>query len=80
MEDGYIQGIFVEEAMRSLGIGKALIDVCKGKYKDLSLHVYCKNQKALDFYLREGFQVRGKQLDKNTGQWECEMTWSKVGK
>lgn len=80
VEDGYIQGIFVEEAMRSRGIGKALIDVCKGKYKDLSLHVYCKNQKALNFYLREGFQVRGKQLDKNTGQWECEMTWSKVGK
>ncbi len=77
IENGYIQGIFVKEGMRSRGIGKALLDVLKGKHADLSLHVYRKNQKALDFYEREGFQISGEQIERDTGQSEYKMIWRK---
>lgn len=77
LENGYIQGIFVKRGMRSRGIGRSLLNLCKGKYERLSLHVYAGNKKALNFYVREGFQAEKEQLDGNTGQWEYEMVWRK---
>ena len=77
VKDGYIQGVFVRKEMRSKGIGKALLDFCKGKYTELSLHVYSENKKALEFYIREGFQVGKVQSDGNTEQKEYEMIWRK---
>lgn len=77
LDKGYIQGIFVKAEMRSKGIGRNLLNFCKGKYEKLSLHVYCENEKALNFYIREGFQAGGTQTDENTGQQECVMIWRK---
>ena len=65
--DGTIAGIFVSEGMQSKGIGKALLDTCKRLYPALSLNVYINNQRAIGFYLREGFVVKKKQIDKNHG-------------
>lgn len=73
--DGYIAGIFVKGKMRSQGIGKALVDFCKEKYPELSLHVYCANKKAVAFYEREGFAVEKEQTDGNTGEKEYKMIW-----
>ena len=72
---GYMEGIFVKEEMRSQGIGKALVDFCKGKYRELSLHVYCENRKAVAFYEREGFSIEKEQTDGNTGEREYQMVW-----
>ncbi len=55
--DGYIAGIFVKENMQGKGIGKQLIDNCKQKYKKLTLHVYEKNTKAIEFYKKMGFKI-----------------------
>lgn len=77
MDNGYIAGIFVSEQMRSTGIGKALLEKCKQIYEKLSLGVYEKNNRAVRFYLREGFVVETKQTDMNTGETEYFMTWKK---
>ena len=75
--DGTIAGIFVSEDMQSKGIGKALLDTCKRLYPVLSLNVYINNQRAIGFYLREGFVVKKKQIDKNTAEMEYSMIWKK---
>lgn len=64
----YIAGIFVESSMQSKGIGTALMNVLKKQYKKLNLHVYKKNQRAVSFYLREGFTIQTEQLDEETGR------------
>lgn len=74
---GAIAGIFVSGDMQSKGIGKALLDTCKRLYPTLSLNVYLKNQRAVDFYLREGFVVKKKQIDKNTAEMEYSMLWKR---
>ncbi|MEA4835232.1 MAG: GNAT family N-acetyltransferase [Anaeromusa sp.] len=75
IDNGYIAGIFVSEDVRSKGIGRLLLKKCKGIYKELSLRVYEKNGRAVRFYLREGFAVKTKQTDTNTGEIEYFMTW-----
>jgi ribosomal protein S18 acetylase RimI-like enzyme len=74
---GAIAGIFVSGDMQSKGIGKALLDACKRLYPTLSLNVYLKNQRAVDFYLREGFVVKKKQIDKTTAEMEYSMIWER---
>lgn len=76
LED-YIAGLFVLEQLQSKGIGKKLLDYVKCQKTGLSLHVYQKNEKAVHFYLREGFVVLHEQMDENTGQIELNMNWIK---
>lgn len=77
IDKGYIRGIFVRPKMRGQGIGKALMIICKSKYFKMQLHVYCKNAKAVNFYMQSGFKINKKQLDENTGHSEYEMVWRK---
>ncbi|WP_434297709.1 GNAT family N-acetyltransferase [Clostridium sporogenes] len=58
----YIEGIFVSNEFQSKGIGKELLDYEKAKNNELflsvyNLSVYKKNNRAVRFYLREGFFV-----------------------
>ncbi|WP_434305351.1 GNAT family N-acetyltransferase [Clostridium botulinum] len=58
----YIEGIFVSNEFQSKGIEKELLDYEKAKNNELSLSVYNlsvykKNNRAVRFYLREGFFV-----------------------
>lgn len=71
----YIAGLFVEANSQSKGIGKALLDHIKGINKELLLHVYKKNERAVRFYIREGFSVEGEQIDINTNETELVMKW-----
>lgn len=73
----YIAGIFVSNDMQSKGIGKKLLDYCKTVKTELSLHVYQKNERALQFYLREGFVITKEKIDENTNETEYEMKWTK---
>ncbi len=75
--DGYIAGIFVDRPFRSCGIGKQLLDFTKQFHPALSLSVYQKNQKAVSFYLREGFSVLSQSLDEDTNEMEYTMIWNK---
>lgn len=71
----YIAGIFVRSQSQGSGIGTRLLDRAKRERKELRLHVYRKNERAVRFYQREGFQVESEDIDKNTGEAECLMRW-----
>ena len=73
----YIAGIFIKRNCQSQGIGKSLLAYCKGSHTKLSLHVYKKNTRAVNFYLRESFMVSKEQTDENTGEIELAMNWAK---
>jgi putative acetyltransferase len=73
--EGFVAGIFVSSDFQSKGIGKLLLDYSKGKHNELSLCVYKKNDRALRFYLREGFTISTEQVDENTGEIEFVMEW-----
>lgn len=75
--DSYIAGIFVDNESQSKGIGKQLLHHAKDKYNKLSLQVYKKNDRAVHFYLREGFSIITEQIDENTGETEFVMNWTK---
>lgn len=75
--DDYIAGIFVDAKKQSQGLGKVLLNHAKQIKERLTLHVYQKNERALHFYLREGFQIEHKQTDENTGETELLMVWEK---
>ncbi|MDR7871239.1 MAG: N-acetyltransferase [Tissierellaceae bacterium] len=75
--DNYIAGIFVNTNNQSKGIGKKLLDYVKMNHTELSLQVYNRNVRAVQFYLREGFLVTKEQIDENTGEVELVMNWTK---
>ena len=77
LDGEYIAGIFVRKGAQSRGIGKALLDIVKEKKAELALHVYRKNEKAVRFYLREGFRIRREMTDEDTKEEEYLMEWSK---
>ena len=76
LTEHHIEGIFVEESMRGKGIGTQLLNHAKQFFSSLTLQVYEENQSALRFYFKEGFQIKKKQMDFETGQTECTMEWS----
>ena len=57
--------------------GKQLLSFLKNIHSTLSLTVYEKNQKALKFYIREGFQVIREGIDSNNNEKEWFMQWDK---
>lgn len=71
----YIEGIFVCGEAQSRGIGKALLDHVKERKKKLSLNVYKKNRRAVNFYQRECFHIVEEGTDENTGEREYLMIW-----
>lgn len=75
--DNCIAGIFVSDKLQSKGIGKSLLDYVKGSRTQLSLKVYRRNERAVKFYLREGFRIADEQVDENTGEVELGMNWVK---
>lgn len=76
LQDDYLAGIFVDKNFRSEGVGKELLDFVKAVHTKLTLGVYEKNPRAVRFYEREGFTVKSKSRDGETGEVEYTMTWS----
>lgn len=76
MNDTYIAGIFVLNGYRNLGIGQKLLDEAKQVHDELTLSVYAKNQKAVNFYKKQGFRQINQQTD-NTGEIEYQLLWKK---
>ena len=75
LDQEYIAGIFVRKEARSKGIGKALLDFIKEKKQELTLNVYQKNERAVRFYERQGFQIIDRSIDKSTDEKEYLMQW-----
>ena len=57
------------------GIGTQLLNLAKQLCSSLTLQVYERNQSALRFYFKEGFQIKKKQIDSETGQMDFTMEW-----
>ena len=71
----YIEGIFISGEKQSQGIGKLLLDFVKNRKTDLQLNVYQKNERAIRFYQREGFEIRCEGLDEAAGEKDYVMIW-----
>lgn len=70
-----IVGLFVQDTLQSKGIGKQLLDYVKKRKSCLTLHAYRKNQRAVQFYLREQFYIQSQETDSSTGEREYVMKW-----
>lgn len=75
LDNNYIAGIFVSSEFQSKGIGKQLLDYVKTIRQELSLNVYKKNLRAVQFYKRENFQILSESIDENTNETEYTMIW-----
>ena len=75
IQEDYIAGVFVKEEVRSAGIGKRLLDYIKENHSALTLNVYQKNRRAVEFYQREGFYILSEGLDEETKETDCTMFW-----
>lgn len=76
----YVEGIFVDKAARSKGIGSELLDFVKKDRARLSLKVYKKNESAVQFYKNRGFRIDAESLDTDTSEEEYIMAWERNGK
>lgn len=76
MQNDYLAGIFVDRHVRSMGIGKQLLDYMKKIHSSFSLHVYQENDRAVAFYQREGLTVSDEAVEANTGKVAYTMVWT----
>lgn len=73
-----IAGLFVDGNHQSQGVGTSLIDFIKQHHFTLTLAVYKKNEKALQFYSKRGFAVTEERIDTRTGEKELLMRWNRA--
>ena len=74
--DNYIAGIFADKAYRCQNVGHQLINYIKKDHKYLILSVYQKNQKAVNFYIKEKFKIIKEQIDLDTNEVELVMEYN----
>ncbi len=72
----YVGALFVGNDYQNQGIGKQLLEYVGKLHHPLTLSVYKKNERALQFYLNNGFQLG--ELDKNEDTGEEEYTLQSV--
>lgn len=75
LNGNYIEGIFVDAQYQSKGIGSELLGYAKERHNKLLLNVYKRNERAVRFYLREGFAVMREQIEEETKESELTMAW-----
>lgn len=73
LTENYISGLFVDEAFRRQGIGKALVTKAKQLHNELLVSVYKKNQAAIDFYLAQDFTVASEAINEEIYEPELLM-------
>ncbi len=72
-----IAAIFVSPAFQGEGIGGKLMKKVKDIRDNLSLTVYKKNIKSIEFYHKCGFKIAREQIDEHTGHPELVMKFEK---
>lgn len=73
----YIEGLFIKKKYRRHGYGKRLLEYLKKSHESLSLSVYKKNEKAVTFYLSNGFLFSSETIEQETGEANISMIWNK---
>lgn len=79
MVDNYLAALFIDVAEHNKGYGKQLLEFVKRQYEAIQLKVYQRNTNAIDFYLRNGFEIIEEVMDQQTSQKEFIMMWRKKG-
>lgn len=77
IQGDYIAGIFVKQECRCAGIGRQLLDLVKTNHSALTLNVYRKNRRAMEFYTREGFAIVSEDIVPDMGETDVTMRWHK---
>ncbi|SDL06281.1 N-acetyltransferase [Natronincola ferrireducens] len=75
IEESYIAGLFVSSKYQNEGIGSKLLERCKQEYSVLSLDVYARNIKALNFYKKHRFKIKEEKENDETKEIEYSMIW-----
>lgn len=73
----FIGALFIDVRYQGKGIGTKLIEFAKKNYEKLSLAVYEKNRKAVEFYEHLGFVIDKEEINEETKEKEFIMIWSK---
>ncbi len=78
LNNGFIEGLFVDKEYRKQGVGRMLLEKAKNIYDVINLKVYEKNNNALGFYLKHGFKIKNKSIDKDTMEQEFLLEYKKM--
>ncbi|MEG6502164.1 MULTISPECIES: GNAT family N-acetyltransferase [unclassified Desulfovibrio] len=76
---GALAALFVRPVSWSKGGGSELLRHVQDLYAELTLTVYSRNSRAVNFYLRHGFAVSKEQACQHTGEPELLMLWKGTG-
>ena len=71
----FVGALFVAPEAIHRGIGSALINVVKQHFSDLSLEVYQKNIRAVNFYHAQGFRIEDSAWQEETRHPTWIMRW-----
>ncbi|MDT4198622.1 GNAT family N-acetyltransferase [Staphylococcus haemolyticus] len=71
----YIAGLFITDNYRNKGIGRFLLERLKSDYNVLNLYVNEKNEGAIRFYTKHQFEIRSKEFEVETQEYEYFMKW-----
>lgn len=75
IESRFIGALFVTPEAIHHGIGRSLINVVKQHFTDLSLEVYQKNSRAVNFYHAQGFRIEDSAWQEETRHPTWIMRW-----
>lgn len=75
MVDNYLAAFFIDVKHQGEGNGKRLLNFIKKTKGKIQLKVYKKNNKAVNFYLGNGFVIKEESIDDQTAEEELLMEW-----
>lgn len=75
MVDNYLAALFIDVKHQGEGYGKRLLNFIKKTKGKIQLKVYKKNNKAVNFYLGNGFVIKEESIDDQTAEEELLMEW-----
>ena len=75
MQSQFVGALFVAPAFIGKGIGHALLNYVQQRYPYLSLEVYQKNVRAVNFYHAQGFRIEDSAWQDDTQHPTWIMSW-----
>ncbi|MBD5542164.1 MAG: GNAT family N-acetyltransferase [Lachnospiraceae bacterium] len=73
IDEGYLEGLFVDKEYRGLGVGTKLVEYIKEKYDFFTLHVFENNYGAVTFYENRGLIKKEESIHEDLGEVEYLM-------
>ncbi len=80
MDNGYVDGLFVDKEYRGTGIGTRLLNYIKEDNDFFTLHVFEKNYGAVTFYENRGLIKKEESVHEDLGEVEYLMYYRKKKK